>query len=408
VTVALIDTGVNTSGDLAGRVVHAEDFTVEQDDQDSYGHGTFVAGLIAGTGAASAGAVKGVAPGAQLVSLKIAGRDGATDVTMVLEALEWLVTHRSTYGIRVVNLSLGFDPGQSYTVDPLDFAVERVWSAGIVVVAAAGNTPGVVTSPGNDPYVITAGASNDKTTLTLGDDKIASFSGGGVTGDLVVKPDIYAPGKSVVSSRSPGSFVDVANPSSAIDASYGRGSGTSFSTAIVSGIAALTLARTPSLTPDQVKHRIVASGRPIGLNLLPGGIDAWAAVTSWDNTPANIGLTPATGTGSLQTLRGMACVRGEDGTCLSDADANVLLGFDPTQYFGDTWAGSTWVGSTWVGNQWAGSTWVDSQWNGSQWMGSTWVGSTWVGSTWVGDEWAGSTWVSNPWSGSAWSMLQEG
>jgi len=288
-------------------------------------------------------------------------------------------------------------------VDPLDFAVERVWSAGIVVVTAAGNTPGVVTSPGNDPYVITAGASNDKTTLTLGDDKVATFSGGGLTPDLVSKPDVYAPGRSVVSSRSPGSAVDVANPSSAIGDSYGRGSGTSFSTAIVTGIAALTLARTPALTPDQVKHRITSTGRPFGLTVLPGAVDAWGAVTSWDNTPANIGLMPATGGGSLQTLRGTACVRADDGSCLSDADADALLGFDPARYFGDTWAGSTWAGSTWVGDQWAGSTWVDSQWAGSQWMGSTWVGSTWVAGGW-----SGSTWVSTPWSGSAWSMLQGG
>jgi serine protease AprX len=386
VNVALIDTGVNTSGDLAGRVAHSEDFTVEQDGQDNYGHGTFVAGMIAGTGAGSLGAVKGAAPGSKIVSLKIAGRDGSTDVTMVLEALGWLLTFKDTYNIRVVNLSLGFDSQQSYRIDPLDFAVERVWNAGIVVVAAAGNTPGVVTSPGNDPYVITAGSSNDKTTLTLGDDGVASFSGGGTTPDLVHKPDVYAPGKSVVSSRSPGSTIDTAFPTSAIGASYARGSGTSFSTGLVSGIAALTLARTPTLTPNQVKQRLVSTTRFFGTT--PGLVDAWGAVTSLDMTAANTGLSPATGTGSLQATRGAACLRDDTGACMSDEDANEALGVDPAEYLSDTWAGQLWLGSQWLGSQWLGSQWVGSQWLGSQWVGSQWVGSQWMTTSWSSAPWS--------------------
>ena len=400
VNVAVIDTGVSTSGDLAGRVVHAEDFTVERDNADSYGHGTFVAGLIAGTGAASAGAVKGVAPGAGIVALKIAGRNGATDVTMVLQALEWLVTHKDVHGIRVANLSFGFDGTQSYTVDPLDFAVERVWNAGIVVVTAAGNRPGAVSIPGNDPLVITAGASNDKTTLLLGDDTVATFSGGGTTPDMVTKPDVYAPGRSVVSSRSPGSAVDLAYPGSAIGSSYAKGSGTSFSTAVISGVAALALAKTPTLTPNQVKQRIVSTSRTFGI------ADAWNATMSTDLTAANAGVAPATGTGSLQATRGSSCLTSGTGACLSDADANSLLGFDPAQYFSNTWAGSQWVGSQWVGSQWVGSQWVGSQWVGSQWVGSQWVGSQWVGSQWVGSQWVGSQWVGSQWVG-AWSFFPE-
>src|SRR4051812_45093147 len=163
VTVAVVDTGVNTTGDLAGQVVRAVDFTSEGDGADRYGHGTFVAGLIAGTGSHSDGAIEGVAPDARLVSLKISGADGATDVTLVLEALEWLKDFASTYNIRVVNLSLGFASPQSYAVDPLDFAVERLWNSGITVITAAGNdgnVPGTVLAPGNDPFVITVGSSN--------------------------------------------------------------------------------------------------------------------------------------------------------------------------------------------------------------------------------------------------------
>src|SRR3954462_9830977 len=179
VTVAVVDTGIDTSGDLAGQVIRSVDFTSEADGADRYGHGTFAAGLIAGTGTHSGGAVEGVAPGAKLVSLKVSGADGATDVTLVLEALEWLKDFAATYNIRVVNLSLGFASQQPYTIDPLDYAVERLWDAGITIATAAGNggnTPCTVLDPGNDPFVITVGAINDRTTVNTNDDKLASFS----------------------------------------------------------------------------------------------------------------------------------------------------------------------------------------------------------------------------------------
>src|SRR4051794_5472623 len=262
VTVAVVDTGVDTTGDLAGQVVRAVDFTSEGDGTDRYGHGTFVAGLIAGTGSHSNGAIEGVAPDAKLVSLKISGADGATDVTLVLEALEWLKDFASTYNIRVVNLSLGFASPQSYAIDPLDFAVERLWNSGITVITAAGNdgnVPGTVLAPGNDPFVITVGSSNDRTTVNNNDDKLATFSSSGPTVDGVAKPDLLAPGRSIVSSRSPGSTVDQANPGSAIGDVYGKGSGTSFSTGIVSGAAALLLSKSPWLTPNQIKQRLVTS-----------------------------------------------------------------------------------------------------------------------------------------------------
>jgi serine protease AprX len=414
VTVAVVDTGVNTSGDLAGQVVHAEDFTPEQNNLDTYGHGTFVAGLIAGTGAGSAGAVKGVAPGAKIVSLKIAGADGTTDVTRVLEALEWIVDYKDVYGIRVVNLSLGFNSPQSYLVDPLDFAVERVWNAGVVVVAAAGNgnnVPGSITAPGNDPFVITVGSSNDKTTVSLTDDKLATFSSVGPTLDGYPKPEILAPGRSVVSSRSPGSTIDTGYPDSAIGTLYAKGSGTSFSSAIASGVAALVIQRTWSLSPNQVKYRMTSTTRVIGGTNTqpwwPGDVDAFGAAMSLDLSSANQGIPPSIGGGSLQSTRGSFCIKYDDGTCMTDLDADLALGFDPTQYFSDTWAGSQWLGSQWLGSQWLGSQWTGSQWTGSQWMGAssdgtTWAGSQWLGSQWLGSQWLGSQWLGSQWVGSQW------
>jgi serine protease AprX len=412
VTVALIDTGVNTSGDLAGQVVHAEDFTAEQNNADSYGHGTFVAGLIDGTGAGSGGTIKGVAPGAKLVSIKIAGADGTTDVLKVLAALEWIVDYKDVYGIRVVNLSLGFNADQSYLVDPLDFAVERVWNDGIVVVAAAGNgnnAPGSITSPGDDPRVITVGSSNDHTTLALSDDNFATFSSIGPTVDGFTKPEILAPGRSVVSSRSPGSTIDTTYPTSEIGTSYAKGSGTSFSSAIAAGVAALVLQRTPTLTPDQVKQRMVSTARVIGGTNTqpwwPGDVDAFGAAMSLDLTPANVGIAPANGGGSLQDLRGQYCLRYADGTCMTDDDANAAVGFDPTQYFGDTWAGSTWLGSQWIASLGTTSSLLGSQWADSQWTGSQWAGSQWAGSQWAGSQWAGSQWMGAPWDSTTWGYL---
>ena len=394
VGVAVIDTGVNATGDLAGKVVHAEDFTSEQNNIDTYGHGTFVAGLIAGSGAGSNGAVLGVAPGAHLVSVKIAGRDGSTDVVKLLAALQWVVTFKDVYGIRVLNLSLGTNSAQDYRTDPLNFAVERVWNAGIVVVAAAGNggtAPGTVAKPGDDPLVITAGAADDHTTANQNDDSLATFSGSGPTASNgLAKPDLLAPGKSVISLRSPGSTIDLNAPAGRVGDKYFKGSGTSFSAAITAGSAALVLSRNPLLNPNQVKRRLVTGARPTAgpaTAVGAGELDSWTAVASDSATEANQGVIPAGGGGSLQVSRGIGCLRAPDGACMNDAEADALTGFDGASYFGSQWAGSQWAGSQWAGSQWAGSQWAGSQWAGSQWAGSQWAGSQWAGSQWAAGAW---------------------
>ncbi|MDQ3943698.1 MAG: S8 family peptidase, partial [Actinomycetota bacterium] len=288
VGVALIDTGVNATGDLVGKVRHAEDFTPEQNNIDSFGHGTFVAGLIAGQGTASDGGVKGVAPGAHLISVKIAGADGSTDLLRLLAALEWVATFKDVHGIRVVNLSLGTQSDQSYRSDPLNLAVERVWNSGIAVVVAAGNqgsTPGGISKPGDDPLVITVGAADDRTTPATRDDALATFSSVGPTAaDGLAKPDLVASGKSVVSTRATGSTIDTAHPEARIGGSYFKGSGTSFSAPLVAGAAALVIDRTWSLSPNQVKHRLMSTARPLdGADPAAQGageLDAFAATMS--------------------------------------------------------------------------------------------------------------------------------
>src|SRR6266568_9029454 len=208
VTVALVDTGIAPVADLAGRVKTVQtnllqtapcmNFSGESNCNDSYGHGTFIAGIIAGSGASSSGAYPGIAPGAKLVSVKIAGANGATDVSNVLAAIQWVVSFKDQYGIKVLNLSLGSDGTQTYRTDPFDYAVERAWQAGIVVVVSAGNAgpnPQTISKPADDPFVVTVGATDDRGTPGLGDDTVPDFSSKGPTAaDGIQKPDVVAPG----------------------------------------------------------------------------------------------------------------------------------------------------------------------------------------------------------------------
>jgi serine protease AprX len=407
VGVALIDTGVNAVGDLAGRVAASVDFTADGDGVDRFGHGTFVAGMIAGTGSTGAG-VTGTAPGARIISLKIAGRDGSADITHVLAALQYAVSFKDVYGIRVVNLSLGTDSTQDYRLALLNYAVERAWANGLVVVVSASNRgpdAGTISKPADDPFVVTVGAADDRTTPAIADDGVPAFSAAGPTASNgLTKPDLVAPGRSVVSTRAPGSTVDVNNPSARIDTAHFVGSGTSFATGVVSGAAALVLSRTPSLTPDQVKARLLDTARPgpVGdpQRVGHGWLDAAAATSSDSTAAANQGLAWSDGSGSLQASRGSQRVSITTGTVLDPVLGplpvlTLLSGdltaqnrpFDADQYRSADWSGSQWYGSQWYGSQWYGSQWYGSQWYGSQWYGSQWYGSQWYGSQWYGSEW---------------------
>ena len=412
VTVALIDTGVDVTGDLSGRVIGAADFSGENAPYtDSYGHGTFVAGLIAGTGANSGGAIKGMAPEANIFSVKIAGKDGSTNIFRLLAALEFVTVHKDAFGIRVLNLSLGTDSTQSYLVDPLNFAIERVWNSGIVVVAAAGNG-GKILKPADDPLVVTVGATDDKTTLSRVDDVVTSFSGVGPTlSNGLAKPDVVTSGRSVVSTRAPGSTVEANFPNAVIGEKYFKGSGTSFSSAIVSGAAALIIQKNWSLNPNQVKYRLTSQARQVSGSSAAaqgaGSIDVYNSIVTTDTSAANQGVTLARGGGGLQASAGSSCFRdATTGACLTEEQVVSGSGFDSAAFYGSTWGGSTWTGSTWTGSTWTNSQWNGSTWTGSTWTGSTWTGSTWTGSTWTGSTWTGSTWTGSTWTGSDWASQQ--
>ena len=193
------------------------------------------------------------------MSVKVAGWDGATDVSTVIAALQWVVSNRARFNIRVVNLSWGTDASRGYGVDPLDRAVERAWEAGLVVVVAAGNegpAAGTISKPADDPYVVTVGAADTDGTADDADDTIAAFSSRGPTADGVGKPDLLAPGVSIVSDRSPGSTIDLFRPAARVGPTMFKGSGTSQAAAVVAGVAARML------DVDPTHHERRGQGRP--------------------------------------------------------------------------------------------------------------------------------------------------
>ena len=257
VDVAVIDTGVVPVDGLAtpGKIVYGPDLSLDSQDSelrnlDANGHGTFMAGIIAGNG----DSFLGVAPDARIVSVKVGTANGSVDVSQVIAAIDWVVQHRQDNGlnIRVLNLSYGTDSTQPYTVDPLAFAVEQAWKAGIFVVAATGNEgyvfkTGTLTNPAFDPKIFAVGASDSMGTAKMGDDTVAPFSSTGSNARYV---DVVAPGAHIVSLRVPGSYIDQAYGSTGyLSDTLFRGSGTSEAAAFTSGEAALAIQQRPGSPP---------------------------------------------------------------------------------------------------------------------------------------------------------------
>jgi serine protease AprX len=416
VTVAVVDTGIAQVPDLAGRIVQVPDglgppkpcknLSGELNCDDAYGHGTFVAGIIAGNGASSGGRWKGVAPGARVLSVKIAGANGAADVSNVLAAIQWVVSFKDDYNIRVLNLSLGTDSNQTYRTDPFNYAVERAWEAGIAVVVSAGNqgpNPGTISKPADDPWVITVGAADDRGTRTLGDDRLPDFTGRGATAaDGLPKPDVAAPGAHIISLRAPGSTVDNTYPTY-VDGSYRRGSGTSMAAGVVSGAVALMLQANPAATPNRVKYALTATAREAAsddpLAVGAGVVDAYRAAFSAPPGEANQGLARSTGMGSLGQSRGSVQTQADDspatvlGSVLGATLTVQLLLWNPGVYVNANWRPADWYLSTWALFRFYRLGWYESDWPGNKWHGSSWYGqyddSDTYGSTLSGSAWYG-------------------
>jgi serine protease AprX len=408
VGVAVIDTGVVQMPDLAKHVAYRVDFTPEGDGLDRYGHGTHMSGIIVGDGTSSGGQYTGVAPGAHLISVKVAGYDGATDVSVIIAALQWVIAHKVQFNIRVLNLSFGSDSTQPYAIDPLDFAVEAAWRSGIAVVVAAGNRgpdAGTIDKPADDPYVITVGAVDTKQTSTAADDTVAPFSAHGPTHDGFSKPDVVAPGISIVSVRDPGSTVDQLHPAARVGDFYFKGTGTSQAAAMVSGIVALMLQVNPLLTPNQVKGVLMrtATRLPNQPGSGAGEVNAGAAVNAVTDllgllAASNGGLTPSTGTGSLDASRGSVHVYAD---LNNDGVPDLLTG--EVVAFGSPWTARSWSSNTWSSYGWTAQSWSDAGWSAKSWSGMDWDAADWSESSWTGSSWSSSSWSDSDWSAKSWS-----
>ncbi len=275
VTVAVVDTGLSNhpgllnkvNGVKLNRIAGWVDFVDgSQSPRDPHGHGTHIAGIIANAQEGADGEWNGVAPGVRLVGVRVLDEYGYSDYESVIQGIQWVVENKDEYNIQVMNLSLVSNAEVPYWFDPLNEAVMQAWASGITVVVAAGNggaEPMTIGVPGNNPYVITVGAFTDNHTPDdWSDDYLTPFSAAGPTLDAFTKPDILAPGAHMVSTIDKHSSLAEEHPDSLLPQKYFWMAGTSQASAVVSGLAALTLAENPDLTPDEVKYRLMVTALP--------------------------------------------------------------------------------------------------------------------------------------------------
>lgn len=348
--VAIVDSGIAEEEGWNIEVITQKFATNSRSDKDIYGHGTHVAGIVAGNGSDSNGMYRGIAPGVKLISIKVADGDGLAYESDVVAGLQWVYENHTAYNIRVVNISLNTTTEQSYHVSPLDAAVEILWFNGIVVVASAGNywdenssfNP-VQASPANDPFIITVGAIDEKGTTRTRDDNWANFSAIGNTTDGFHKPDIHAPGKDIVSLLSRSSPWGEQYPERVTaNGEYIRLSGTSMSAPMVTGVVALLLEDEPNLTPDQVKYRLINTSYWAGT---VKSLDAYKAVTGNTTESANQGLYPS------QLL---------------------ATGDDPIAWGSVGWNSVGWNSVGWNSVGWNSVGWNSVGWNSVGWNSTFW------------------------------------
>ncbi len=420
VGVALIDTGVAPVAGLPGQqIVNGPDLSLESQSPnlrylDTFGHGTHMAGIIVANDVATG--TRGLAPGVKLTSIKVGTSNGAVDVSQVIAAVDWVVQHRNDdpmNPIRVINLSYGSGGRPTMYNDPLGFAVEKAWQAGIVVVAAAGNdgnASGALANPASDEWVLTVGAAATRGTTTVADDDLTTFTNLPTAGKQI---NVLAPGVSVISLRDPGSYIDTAHPTARVGDTLFRGSGTSQAAAITSSAAALLLQARPTATPDQIKDWLVKSATyvPNGLAAKLGlkEINVNAALARSATAATAQSWVRSTGSGTLDNARGTSRVMFDNAPL---SGQRSVWGELPTTTWaakagaGTAWTGGVWMGfrvagDGWTGTSFASRTWAPAVWSNSRpWVSAT---ATWTDPAWSGRSWSGRSWSAGTWSGRSWS-----
>jgi serine protease AprX len=391
-TIAVIDTGVDKErlADFGGgRVLATLNFSsLKPDPSDSSadysGHGTLVAGIAAGASTA----FPGVAPKANIVSLRVTNGEGKAVTSDLIAAADWIYENRGSYNIRVANISLN-SPFATYGVlDPLNEAVRRLWLTGTVVVASAGNDGAgpVVAAPASEPFVITVGATDIGETATTEDDTNAPWSSHGYTSDGFAKPELAAPGRYMAGPIARTSRLDDAFPSRVVAPGYMWMSGTSFAAPVVSGAAAQILALNPTFKPDQVKGALMATARMLPLaargSVGVGQIDVAAAASMIAPPNPNAPLA--------RFLRSDTRVPGGR---VFDTEALAAVAESDPNWFSASWSDASWSDASWSDASWSDASWSDASWSDASWSDASWSDASWSDASWSDASWADASWA---------------
>jgi serine protease AprX len=400
--IAVVDSGIQAGRtDFSGRVVKQVTLTglAPNSPGDGRGHGTFVAGIAAG----SAGGYAGADPIAPIISIDVMDDNGMAMTSDVIAAADWILANKAAYNIRVANFSLQSTTAGSFMYDPLDKAVERLWFNGVVVVAAAGNygvdgqPTTVAYAPGNDPFVITVGAADTKDTgWTEADDVAAPWSAYGYTLDGFAKPDVGAPGRHLVGPAPSASTMatDLVGLTRVTAPGYMWMSGTSFAAPVVSGAAALILTKNPNLTPDQVKGALMYTAAPTaaGKALGVGEVNAKAAYDLASMSPL-----PSSFPNSNLALNQFVGPDGTGGTSFDSASwssaATASASWNQASWNSASWANASWANASWNAASWAQASWAQASWASASWNAASWAQASWAAASWNAASWAAASWV---------------
>jgi len=386
-TIAIVDSGIDASRpEFAGRVVANVNLSslAGNSTGDGRGHGTFVAGIAASGLAGKTGA----APRAKIVSLDVMDDKGMARTSDVIAAADWILANKWKYGIRVANFSLHSSASNSFRYDPLDKAVEKLWFNNVVVVAAAGNygkpdgPSGVPFAPGNDPFVITVGASDTGKSVLTYDDVAAPWSAYGYTLDGFAKPDLVAPGRYIVGPVPTTSTLYSERPDHVVEPGYMELSGTSFSAPIVSGVAALILGRHPDYTPDQVKGALMLGTKPLPrasyLSVGVGEVYARRSVEIWNPPNPNRTLNAFIVTDPIGGGRVFDAASWAD-KARTDA----------------SWADASWADASWATASWSAASWADASWSDASWASASWADTATAAASWADMSLGSASWADN-------------
>jgi serine protease AprX len=382
-TIAIVDSGIQANRadfDNGARVVGNVTMTGLSNNSpgDGRGHGTFVAGVAAGSAVGYAGA----APNARILSIDVMDDTGMARTSDVIAACDYILAHKAAFDIRVANFSLHSSAKNHFYNDPLDRAVEKLWFNGIFVVAAAGNygsasgPSGVLYAPGNDPFVLTVGAVDLGQSFYRWDDSVAPWSAWGYTEDGFSKPELGAPGRYMIGPVPSTATLVSQRPDHVVAPGYMELSGTSFAAPVVAGTAAQLIARHPNWTPDQIKGALMLAASPVA-NAAAGSTGVGelnAARAAWStNAPPNANA-------SLDTF----LVSGSAGMSFDAASWNAAV------LANASWGDASWGDASWGDASWSAASWGDASWSAASWADASWGDASWADASWGDASWADS------------------